>query len=104
MVRYESFVFIVVGTIDFKPSNAGPAYLLGLAVLDQQRAQGKPIQWRHNERGCVLNHRRLDCLLSCPFRRRSKKTPKLAVAGLCEGNSPVIFPFEDVIMCKKIVT
>ena len=30
-----------------------------------------------------------DCLLNRLFRRRSKKTPKLPVTGLCEGNSPV---------------
>ena len=30
-----------------------------------------------------------DCLLNRLFRRRSKKTSKLRVAGLCEGNSPV---------------
>ena len=45
------------------------------------------------------------------FRRRSKKTPKLRVTGLCAGNSPgpvnsphkgpvtgKMFPFDDVIM------
>ena len=45
------------------------------------------------------------------FRRRSKKTSKLSVTGLCEGNLPVtdefpaqstimrkMFPFDDVIM------
>ena len=62
------------------------------------------LQWRHNEHGDVSNHRRLDCLLSYLFRRRSKKTPKHRVAGLCEGNSVVTggFPsqraFDDVIM------
>ena len=30
------------------------------------------LQWRHNERGCVSNHQRLDCLLNGWFRRRSK--------------------------------
>ena len=52
-------------------------------------------------------------LFAQPFRRRSKKTSKLRVTGLCEGNpfvtggsphkGPVtrqIFPFDDVIMCK----
>ena len=29
------------------------------------------------------------CLLNRLFRRRSKKTSKLSVTGLCEGNSPV---------------
>ena len=49
------------------------------------------------------------------FRRRSKKTPKLRVTGLCAGNSPVtgefpaqraskrkMFPFDDVIMNTRI--
>ena len=74
---------------------------------------GTTLQWHHNEHDGVWNHRRLDCL----FRRRSKKTWKLRVTGLCEGNSPVtgepavtgefpaqkpltrnMFPFDDVIM------
>ena len=44
------------------------------------------LQWRHNERDVVSNHRRLDCLLNRLFRRRSKKTQKLLVTGLCTGN------------------
>ena len=46
-------------------------------------------QWRHNERDSVSNRRCLDCLLNHFFRRRSKKTPKLRMTGLCEGNLPV---------------
>ena len=48
-----------------------------------------PLQWRHNECDVVSNHQPHDCLLNCLFRRRSKKTPKLRVTGLCAGNSPV---------------
>ena len=79
---------------------------------------GTILQWRHNECDGVSNHRRLDCLLNRLFRRRSKKTSKLRVTGLCEGNSPLtgefpavtgefpaqkpttrnMFPFDDVIM------
>ena len=33
------------------------------------------------------------CLLNRPFRRRSKKTSKPRVTGLCEGNSPVTDEF-----------
>ena len=33
------------------------------------------------------------CLLKRLFRHRSKKTPKLRVTGLCEGNSPVTGEF-----------
>ena len=32
------------------------------------------LQWRHNERVGVSNHQRLNYLLNCLFRRRSKKT------------------------------
>ena len=42
-----------------------------------------------NKRDGVSNHRRLDCLLNCFMGRRSKKTSKLRVTGLCGGNPPV---------------
>ena len=51
------------------------------------------LQWRHNERNGVSNHQRMCCLLSGLFRRRSKKTSKYCVTGLCERNSPVIGEF-----------
>ena len=54
-----------------------------------QRNENIWLQWRHNERDGVSNHRRLDCLLNRLFRCWSKKTPKLRVTGLCERNSPV---------------
>ena len=44
-----------------------------------------PLLWRHNGRDCVSNHQPHDCLLNRLFRRRSKKTPKLRVTGLCAG-------------------
>ena len=50
-------------------------------------------QWRHNEPSGVLNHPPCDCLLNRLFRRRSKKTSKLRVTGLCAGNSPVTGEF-----------
>ena len=69
------------------------------------------LQWRHNDHGGVSNHRPRGCLLNCLFRRRSKKTSKLRVTGLCAGNSPrpvnsphkgpvmrKMVPFDDVIM------
>ena len=51
------------------------------------------LRWRHN--GCegVSNHQPHDCLLNRLFRRRSTKTWKLRVNGLCAGNSPVICEF-----------
>ena len=47
------------------------------------------LQWRHNEHGGISNHQPHDCLLD----RRSKKTSKLRVTGLCEGNSLVTGKF-----------
>ena len=46
------------------------------------------LQWRHNGRDSVSNHQPHGCLLNRLFRRRSKKTSKLRVTGLCVGNSP----------------
>ena len=51
------------------------------------------LQWRHNESDGVSNHQAHDILLNRLFRRRSKKTWKLYVTGLCEGNLPVTGEF-----------
>ena len=51
------------------------------------------LQWRHNAHDGVSNHQPHDCLLYHSFRRRSKKTSKLRVTGLCEGYLPVIGEF-----------
>ena len=69
------------------------------------------LRWRHNGHYCVSNHQPHHCLLNRLFGRRSKKTSKLRVTGLCVGNSPgpvnsphkwpvtrKMFPFYDVIM------
>ena len=70
-----------------------------------------PLRWRHNDHAGVSNHQPNGCLLNRLFRRRSNKTSKLRVTGLCAGNSPgpvnsphkgpvtrKMFPFDDVIM------
>ena len=41
------------------------------------------LQWRHNGHNSVSNHQPHDCLLNRLFRRRSTKTSKLRVTGLC---------------------
>ena len=51
------------------------------------------LQWRHNRRDGVSNHQHHDCLLKRLLRCRSKKTSKLRVTGLCDGNSPVAGEF-----------
>ena len=47
-----------------------------------------PLQWRHNERDSVSTRKPHHCLFNCLFGRKSKKTSKLRVTGLCAGNSP----------------
>ena len=69
------------------------------------------LNWRHNDNDGVSNHQPHGCLLNRLFRRKSQKTPKLRVTGLCVGNSPgpvtsphkwpvtrKMSPFDDVIM------
>ena len=69
------------------------------------------LRWRHNELDGVSDYQPHDCLLNRLFGRRSKKTSKLRVTGLCAGNSPGAgefpaqkasnaenVPFDDVIM------
>ena len=45
-------------------------------------------RWRHNGHDGIWNHQPHACLVNGLFRRRSKKTSKLRINGLCEGNSP----------------
>ena len=90
-----------------------------LSVLSMHRLEkmktSTSLPRRHNDHDGVSNHQPRGCLLNRLFRRRSKKTSKLRVTGLCEGNSPgpvnsphkglvtrKMFPFDDVIMFYKI--
>ena len=72
---------------------------------------GLTLHWRHNNHNGISNHQPHGCLLNHLFRRRSKKTSKHRITGLCVGNSPgkvnsphkgpvtrKMFPFDDVIM------
>ena len=84
--------------------------------VDQTLNPQKTLKWRHTQCNGVSNHQRLECLLNCLFRRRSKKTSNIGVTGLCEGiqrwqvdfphKGPVtrkIFSFDDVIMTHYIL-
>ena len=51
------------------------------------------LQWRDNGCDGIPNQQPPDCLLNGLFRRRSKKTSKLRVAGLFVGRSPVTGEF-----------
>ena len=58
------------------------------AILTIGAWHPNPLHRRHNGRNSVSNHQLHNCLHNRLFRRRSKKTPKLRVTGLCVGNSP----------------
>ena len=62
-----------------------------------------PLKWRHNEFDGASNHQPHDCLLNRVFVCRSKKTSKLRVTGLCEGNLPVTgeFPAQRASNAEK---
>ena len=75
------------------------------------------LHWRHNGPDGVSNHQPHYCLPNHLFKRRTKKTLKLRVTGLCVRgihrwpvNSPhkwpvtrKMFPFDDVIMLLVVV-
>ena len=63
-------------------------YHVIISCLYNMAAYALPLQWRHNDRVDVSNHQP-NSLLKCLFRRRSKKTSKLCVIGLCAWNSLV---------------
>ena len=70
------------------------------------------LHWRHNDHDGISSHQPHGYLLNRLFRRRSKKTSKLRVTGLCVGiqrdsphKMPVtrkMFPFDDVIMLQLL--
>ena len=57
------------------------------------------LHWIHNGHDGVSNHQSHGCLLNRLFRRRSKKTPKLRVTGLCLENSSTIL-FNSIVLFK----
>ena len=62
------------------------------------------VSYRHNGLDSVSNHQHHDCLLKRLFRRRSKKTSKLHVTGLCAGNLPETgeFPTQRASNTKNV--
>ena len=67
---------------------AGPLWAESTVEMPIKSSHAMILQWRHNEHDSVSNHQPHDCLINRLFRRRSKKTSKLRVTGLCAGNSP----------------
>ena len=64
-------------------------YLQQTPTIGVHNHYRETLQWRRNEWHDVSNHPCLDCLLKCLLRCISKKTSKLCVTCLCEGNPPV---------------
>ena len=113
-------VFVFQNSLKFVPNASictptigSPHYLnqWPSSVWHYKRLRALALRWRHNDYDGVSNHQPHGCLLNRLFRRRSKKTSKLRVTGLCVGNSPgpvnsphkepvtrKMFPFDDVIM------
>ena len=82
----------------------GPRSSVTMALNTQYRRALVSLRWRHNGRYGVSNHQPHDCLLNRLFRRRSKKTSKLRVTGLCAGNSPGTgeFPAQRASNAEKV--
>ena len=91
-----------------------PGWFELVIIGHHDRYLGFTLHWRHNDYDGVSNHQPRGCLLKRLFRRRSKKTSKLRVTGLCVGNSPgpvnsphkgpvarKMLPFDDVIMSNS---
>ena len=62
------------------------------------------LQWRHGKHDGVKKTQSHDCSLSRWFRRRPKKTSKLHVTGLCQGNSTVtgVFPVQRASNAENV--
>ena len=83
-----------------KDSNPLSNRLNGCSQTDRDQAEKVigaahryALLWCHNGHNGVSNNQPHDCLLNRLFKRRSKKTSKLRVTGLCAGNSPVTGEF-----------
>ena len=83
--------------IEYLTANTSDGLVTALTALS--------LQWRHNGRDSVSNHQSHECLLLL-FRRRSKKTTKLRVTGLCAGNSQENdeFPAQMASNAEKVYT
>ena len=82
-ITYLRIIFLMVSILS-KTLSSPPSPLL-FVLLSGPRIS---FQWRHNDHDGVSNHQPHGCLLKRLYMRWSKKTSKLRVTGLCEGNSP----------------
>ena len=114
-VPVESFLLLEIYQ-QFKPSSKSllgchDMYVLMVSTIISHHFSTKfildfirPLRWRHNDHAGVSNHQPHGCLLNRLFRRKSKKTSKLRVTGLCAGNSPGTgeFPAQMVSYAENV--
>ena len=102
---YRGIIFVVHDIIIIKAEKIKHKRTNGLtsspATLTWGPEMGLLVQpialhWCHNDHDGISNHRPHGYLLNRLFGRRSRKTSKLCVTGLCAVNK--MFPFDDVIM------
>ena len=72
--RVRTLFYIFLEVICKQPTSIWPDHMITL-------------RWCHNGRDSISNHQPHDGLFNRLFRRRSKKTSKLSVTGICVGNS-----------------
>ena len=106
----HDITFCSLGLICYIGVNTLALKMIQTASLCWRQVASHTLQWHHNGQDGVSNHRHHDCLLNRLFKRRSKKTSKLRVTGLCARNRwpvnsshkwPVtrkMFQFDAVIM------
>ena len=80
MQYYKVWIFMCI--------NSNPTAITPWHAKTITQTKRCKLLWRHNGGESVSNHQPHDYLLNHLFRRRSKKTSKLRVTGLCAGNSP----------------
>ena len=87
--NYEEFcVMIIHSTVNPGFSKHVPSIPTWALCRSRLILHNFALRWRHNELDGVSDHQPHICLLNRLFGRRSKKTSKLRVTGLCAGNSP----------------
>ena len=85
---WGGWIYRIVTRVTSKSKNFIKVAVATVLITHSIVSSRLSLRWRQNGRDSVSNHQPHDCLLNRLFRRRSKKTSKLYVTGLCAGNSP----------------
>ena len=89
-INHERRRYSVTLSLSGRPHTHNDSYIWNIFLhWPKSYFEQRTLQWRHYDYDGFSNHQPYDCLFTRLFRRRSKKTSKLRVTGLCVGNSPV---------------